>query len=242
LKLRKDQAANASRNHLQSIFLDEISKSQLSKDKTIAVAVVGGSHDKIEVKSLISMGFSLEVTTFGIQDSDIFVDLNKTSTVVSHEKYDLVLCSQVLEHTWNLGATFKFLESLSLPNSLVWLACPTSNKKHGSPNYYSAGFQSSFLVEWMSLMGFEILSSGDFGSQRLYNMTHYYQKWPSEKELNNPIGSINFSLRNFSNFKKTLKQLFGALLISRWSNEFEFGGPYSTESYCLAKKLSSASE
>ena len=85
----------AARTILQDFFLREIS-SVLTPEKKISVGVVGGSQRDPELQSLRNIGMEINLTTYGIDNCDIFLDLNTKNQIVNEN--DLVLCSQVLEH------------------------------------------------------------------------------------------------------------------------------------------------
>ena len=44
------------------------------------------------------MGFETEVTVFGIEDEDVFFDLNKVNSLSNKKFFDLIICTQTLEH------------------------------------------------------------------------------------------------------------------------------------------------
>ena len=51
---------------------------------------------------MTKLGFNLNITTFGIEDTDDVFDLNQTNKIDNIESFDLILCGQVLEHVWNI--------------------------------------------------------------------------------------------------------------------------------------------
>ena len=131
------------------------------------VAIVGGSTldpEFIEVKRLFP---NVEVDIFGIENSQNeiafhFLDLNRDQ-IKDSDIYDLVLCSQVLEHVWNLENAFACLNALTKPAGYLWLACPASNMPHGSPDYYSAGYTCNFLANNLELRNYAIVTGKQIG-------------------------------------------------------------------------------
>jgi SAM-dependent methyltransferase len=153
-----------------------------------AVAVVGGSRREPELCSLHSQ---VLVDYFGIANDDLepnfeFLDLNHRPTKAVG-RYDLVLCSQVLEHVWDVRAAIDNLVNLTSPGGFLWIGCPTSNFPHGSPHYYSAGYTSELIVNLLEQSGVEVIDSGMVGSERNYVWTHAHRHWPSEAELARPL-------------------------------------------------------
>jgi hypothetical protein len=64
-----------------------------------SVAIVGGSlldHEVFEIKRCFP---DAVLTVYGIESGQHFMDLNLPA--VEREKYDLVLCTNVLEHVWH---------------------------------------------------------------------------------------------------------------------------------------------
>jgi len=109
--------------------------------------------------------------------ADEYLDLNVRSEREAH--YDLVLCSQVLEHVWDHEATFSNLTARVRPGGLLWMACPAPNREHASPEYYAAGFSPAYLRQNLKKVGFDVHDAGQIGSERLYFMTHAIGAWQS---------------------------------------------------------------
>jgi hypothetical protein len=112
------------------------------------IAIIGGSSGDPEVTLLTKLYPNANVTYLGIdnyggEDSWLYLDLNKTATI--NYKYDLVVCSQVLEHIWDVSNALDLITELAKPNGFIWLNCPASNIAHGSPEFYSAGYSPDFL-------------------------------------------------------------------------------------------------
>ena len=151
-------------------------------------------------------------------------------------KYDLVICSQVLEHVFRTQTAISNLTKLLNSPGFLWIACPSSNHKHGSPDYYSAGYSPEMLVKLCEDNNLDVLQSGDFGSERLYKMTHTHLYWPTKLSHKNPFlrdierGSLLFSLRFVRRFIQNAQSIF-------WSPKFLDGSMWSTESYVLAKNI-----
>jgi hypothetical protein len=225
------------------IFRDFISQNlDISEYLTLKVAVVGGSELEPEIEVLRDLQLDFTTDFFGIDDNSIMLDLNVDYLSRPWEhRYDIIICCQVLEHVWNTSIAIKNITSLARFGGLLWINCPASNHAHGSPEYFSAGYQSEYLVKNCNLYGFNAVASGEIGSERLYKMTHHQFFWPSETEHKMPFlrgyGQRNylFPLKFFRNILKN----FQALL---WNGKTVEGTRYSTESYCAGIKLPSTPE
>lgn len=236
----------AARRLIQNNFREALLKYS-NIPKRNKVAIVGGSLADPEVATLKELGFDSSITTFGIDGCDIFLDLNKSHLNLPKNEFDLVLCSQVLEHVWNMDQVFENLTSIVNEQGFIWIGCPTSNMKHesGGTRYYSAGFQSIFVENYLTKFKFRTLYKGEIGSERLYKLTHYKFTWPSEREYNSPLKSklnrakvlksiSNLSLRSVYLF---LKQIKDSLLVSLWDKEIEVNSAFATETYVFATPI-----
>ena len=205
-----------------------------------SIAIVGGSSKEPELLEIIALYPSAEVTYFGIENTEsnttfVQLDLNLPSDVT--QKFDLVVCAQVLEHTWNLSLAFENLAKLLNPcGGLLWANCPASNMVHGSPEYFSAGYPHQMLTSHINQCNLEVVLSDSIGSRRLYFFTHALQYWPSRFELKHPILTYR-PLRSYGRgiihetIKGFLGRLYSTLLSSEESNNLQF----ATESYVLAR-------
>ena len=131
--------------------------------KPHSIAVVGGTSRDPEVLEIKRISPTATLDFFGIENphSDTnftYLDLNDPIQNLKN-KYDLVLCSQVLEHVWNIENTFNVLVSLVSKNGFIWFNCPASNMAHGSPAYYSAGYTAEFVAKNLESRGFAILKT-----------------------------------------------------------------------------------
>jgi hypothetical protein len=210
----------------------------LTPDK-ISIAVVGGTKDEPELEIFQQLGFNYEVTYFGISDNNLYLDLNEKNQISSKflRSFDLLICCQVLEHIWNMQVAIDSLVSLVKIDGLLWINVPASNHKHGSPEYFSAGYQPELIRNLLLLHHFETLLLGDIGSRRLYFMTHKQQFWPTSLEHDFPFlrgiqsrGHL-FPLKFLKHLVKNFQALF-------WSPRFVHNSQFSTETYYLGKNLS----
>ncbi len=65
------------------------------------IAIVGGNKNDPEVLLVKKLFVNCQITFLGVEKNpDVnFLDLNKKT--MQHKEFDLVICSQVIEHIWN---------------------------------------------------------------------------------------------------------------------------------------------
>ncbi len=201
-----------------------------------SIAVVGGDSTDPELEHLSQS----EMTFFGIENSTNderfrHLDLNSDlSDFVPANRFDLVLCSQVVEHLYNLPQSIKVISSLVKPGGYLWLGFPASNFPHGSPDYYAAGYPVQTAVKLLP-SEFEVVLSGQIGTKRNYLWTHTLREWPPIEELNQPflfIWRTDTSLiRRTIRVLRRLRKVQIVLADNRIREDIE----WATESYLLAK-------
>ena len=208
--------------------------------KPMSIAVVGGTSQDPEVVEINRLSPSSSIDFYGIEnphnDTNFkYLNLNESEHDL-HKKYDLVLCSQVLEHVWNLESTFETLKSLISANGFLWFNCPASNMVHGSPAYFSAGYTSEFISENLKKQGFDILKSQHFGSSRYYFMTHALKFWATEYEHARPITAYNFQPGTFLGVtRKFLRDLPGRFVSLFYRRTITSSVDVATETVVIAQ-------
>jgi SAM-dependent methyltransferase len=228
---------HAGRMLVLNIYRREMERLSLPKT-LLRIAVVGGDARERELEFFSERHPGSRVVFFGISEGDVFLDLNQDMTawlVSAQYQFDVVICCQVLEHVWDIGNAVKNLSQLVGQGGYLWLNMPTSNMKHDSPGFYSAGYQSQMFVNLFKKFNIVEIISGEIGTKRLYRMTHKQQFWPSKHVLDNPF------LRGIDNRKflfplKFLKYFLLNLEAMSWSNKVESNSKHATETYFLGLK------
>jgi len=190
------------REIIVDIFKDKIVP---NLDQINSVAIVGGGLLDPEVQALLKIKH-LEVDCYGIDEDLIELDLNYLQQI--NKLYDLVICSQVLEHLFDAKTALINLINMTKPGKFLWIGCPASNRSHGSPEYYSAGYQPELIIRLIDVYCNSSSVGGVIGSQRQYFMTHALRIWPTKKELKNPLINYNFNRRQESVTKKIIRFLY----------------------------------
>ena len=229
-------------------FEEIISKCDFNTN--LKVCVIGGSVKEPEILLLRKLGFNLNITTFGIEDTDdVFFDLNQTNKLDNIESFDLILCGQVLEHIWNIQSFVENIIYVMNSKSLCFIHCPKSNIHHGH-TYYSSGYSKEFLKEIFTDK-IELIEFGELGTPRLYTSIHLLKDWISTREAQS--GKINFRtwfsfLWNlngkkpktvkgfrFLSFKLSYKKFLINSLLKRLSNIEDKDKLVKTESFIFFK-------
>ena len=192
-----------------------------------SVAIVGGSPRDPEVQWLRSAQPSCQFHYFGVAElTDVRVitlDLNETTWTPEVEDFahsiDLVHCAHVLEHVWDVRTACENLLNLLRPDGLAWINCPASSMAHGSPAYYSAGYQPELLTQLLEQAGATTVSSGRVGSPRSYFYEHTLRRWPDQSEFESPLLHMSSGrggkLRGAARWAKYFPERLAAQCISK---------------------------
>ena len=194
--------SNVTRNRVVEDFVREC----LSVEEMGRVAIVGGSMQDHEVPIVLGKYPDAIFEVFGIEPGETFMDLNRTG-VVSRD-FDLVICSNVLEHVFHHENFALNLLSLLRKGGVLWLSFPFNDKYHSAPEYYSAGFDPEYAVKLFERHGGTVQISKIIASKRGYLFTHLLKDWPSEFRYNHPFfGQIIWSLGLRSNSRVSIRNL-----------------------------------
>jgi len=206
--------SNVLRNRIVIDFRAEC----LSVGEVRKVAIVGGSlddHEVFEVKKLFPNSI---IDVYGIEPEQIFMDLNLPP--IKRSEYDLVLCTNVIEHIWNHENFAKNLIGLVGLEGALWCSFPFNDIYHGAPFYFSAGFHPSYAELLFSRNGGGAIKSKILASRRLYEFIHLLHDWPSEFRYQNPfLGQFMWALGLRSNPRPPVRHLsFRRLIVCAYLN------------------------
>jgi hypothetical protein len=231
----KNEGENLMRWEVLKRFKFEIGRQNVDFSSCL---VVGGTEQDPEYQFIKSLDSSTQVNFLGIEKSDFnFHHLDLNTVPKKSLSGTLVLCSQVLEHVWNHKNFFLNLKELTQENGYLWLNVPMSNFVHGSPDYYSAGFATGYLIKNLEDNGFEIVSSGSIGSRRYYTATHLLGTWLTEKEHKNPLFFYQFQDgTKLGILKKLVIDLYRRAPLLLRSKKIIDSPRYSTEAFVFARK------
>jgi len=206
--------SNILRNLTSADFLSEINFNNITK-----IAIVGGTRDDPEAILIRNKFPNILIKTYGIDDNQIFMDLNKEPQLISD--FDLVICVNVIEHVFNHNNFSKNLLSIMKRNGILWLVFPFNDMYHGSPEYFSAGFHPNYVSNLFKNNGGITSKSKIISSKRLYLFTHFLKDWPSEFRFNHPLlGQITWGFGLRGNPRPPLKNLSLSKLIKCFILQF----------------------
>jgi SAM-dependent methyltransferase len=233
--IRQTYTTNFGREEILNRFVVQVEN--LGADLLIdQINLVGGSASDPEAIYLKERFPNSRITTYGIEDSDYYLDLNANPS--NHGTLgDIVLVSQVLEHVWCHEQFFENVVRLAKVGGFIWIGCPASNKVHGSPGYFSAGFTSTYLRNNLHNFHTEIIDAGFFGTKRLYLATHWIPGWLSVRAHRFPL---LFAFDNYRFVERIVLILryFGQLMFLTLTNpRLASNERWATEAWILARRL-----
>ncbi len=203
-----------------------------------SILVLGGGDDEPEIQNFYGKNHS--IWFYGIEEPGSNLEykfLNLDEPFAATRKFDLVICNQVLEHLYHLDNAFSTIENLVEDRGLLWITVPANNFRHGSPDFYSAGYSKEFLLRNLVKHNFEALEIAELSSKRTYLYRHILKIWPTEFQLRNPVFSyVGIEGSHFKKLMFNLNIFPIRLLLAFSSNNWIINGDYPVETYGLFRK------
>jgi 2-polyprenyl-3-methyl-5-hydroxy-6-metoxy-1,4-benzoquinol methylase len=100
-----------------------------------------------------------------VQAMKVFIKATLFATLVPREKYEVVLCTEVLEHIPDPVRAFKKLSNLASSRGYVLISVPFLSLMHQAPYWYSSGISPYWFEYWAKEYDLEIIKlevSGDY--------------------------------------------------------------------------------
>jgi len=94
----------------------------------------------------------------------------------SDKEYDVILCTEVLEHIYNPAAAINEFSRLLKPNGKLIITSPVGCIRHMDPHFYSHGLSDRWFEKSKDLYGFtniEIKQDGDYYSFLSYEIARF---------------------------------------------------------------------
>lgn len=130
----------------------------------------------------IGDGVALQTGTWDTSHIDLVCDI--VSIPLPDETFDVILCSEVLEHVPDPALALKELSRLLNPSGILLLTAPFCSLTHHSPYHYTSGFNKYWYKYHLDCLGYEIeeiVANGNwfsFITQELYRLpTVYHGFW-----------------------------------------------------------------
>ena len=99
---------------------------------------------------------------------DIISDI--TRIPVQNKSFDVVLCTEVLEHVFDPLAAIKEFKRILKPNGSLIITIPFRSLTHFAPYHYSSGFNKYWIKEVCKLFDFEIKEIYCYGNHRTHTL------------------------------------------------------------------------
>ena len=107
-------------------------------------------------------GSGLQKKKWDVSTIDIESDI--TNIPVGDESFDVVMCTEVLEHVPDPVAALKELNRILKPGGYLIITTPFCSLTHFAPFHFATGFNKYFYDYWMSELNYEILDLHANGS------------------------------------------------------------------------------
>ena len=142
------------------------------------IGIVSGSMNDPEVSLLESAKYTFEIMSY----EDDPRRYNLDTLWEEDERFDLVLCNQVLEHIFNPHIAFSSLKNITKKGGYIWVSIPTVNCIHGEPDFYSSGFHPRFFSRIAKQNSLEIIHIGCWGNKK-YLTQCVLGRWLTYRQL-----------------------------------------------------------
>lgn len=149
---------------------------------------------------------------------DLICDILEIPTV---EKFDLVICTEVLEHVPDPVSSLRKLVDLVTQGGNLLITVPFGSMTHQAPYFFSSGYSPQFFEYWSEKLGLEIIELDTYGD--LVDATTYQLKLLLDNILNFKFGrNLNRCIvKNFPRFRSRVPRHlnesfgFGVVFIGR---------------------------
>jgi ubiquinone/menaquinone biosynthesis C-methylase UbiE len=103
-------------------------------------------------------GRGLQTGSWDVRGVDIVSDI--TAIPKPQSSFDVILCTEVLEHIPDPLAALKEFGRLLRPGGLLIITAPFCSLTHFSPHHYATGFSSNYFDKHLPELGFQIVELG----------------------------------------------------------------------------------
>ena len=179
------------------------------------IAVVSGSKLEPELRIIDYNYLDLLNYNFSTNLYNLDEDWSKLNDC-KNDKYNLVLCNQVLEHIYSPLQALKNLSYITRPGGYIWVSVPVVNCIHGEPFFYSSGYHPRYLRRLANEVKLECVHIGAWGNKN-YLASAVIGKWLTYDNLKKKINNIQ-ELVKFFTLKNSIKNdLTGNFITDTWA-------------------------
>jgi ubiquinone/menaquinone biosynthesis C-methylase UbiE len=157
-------------------------------------------------------GIGLQTGNWDVSQIDIVSDILKIP--VENESFDVVMCTEVLEHVPNPIAAIEEMARLLKKNGTLIITAPFCSLTHFAPYHYCDGFSKYFFSYHLERLGFEIIEITPNGN--------YFQYLAQEMQR------LTFIINNFSKSSTFFIKVVSRIMIKIF--EYYDSKCYGTES------------
>lgn len=121
--------------------------------------------------------------------------------IPSDDKYDVVLCTEVLEHVPDPVAALRHITTLIKPRGQIIITVPLLSLMHQAPFWFSAGLSPFWFRYWSNELNLDIVQmkiSGDYLDLMSQEIERTFSFLPSKVNIGKLIGLLASKLRRFA--------------------------------------------
>lgn len=140
----------------------------------------------------------LQTGTWDTSKIDIVSDI--TSIPMEDESFDVVLCSEVLEHVPDPVRAVKELTRLLRPGGTLILTAPFASIVHFAPQHYATGFSRYWYEHHLASLDFNILELTPNGDWFLYTYQEIMRMGSMARKCRDPYWLLAYVLGYMAKF------------------------------------------
>lgn len=148
-------------------------------------------------------GKGLQTRKWDNSKIDILSDI--CSIPVSDESFDIVMCTEVLEHVIDPQKALLELNRILKKGGYLLITAPFCSLTHFAPFHYSAGFSKYFYEDFCQRNNYKLLELTPNGNyfeyiaQELRRLTHVAETYTKERLSKTDVDAVNILLNSLQN-------------------------------------------
>jgi len=157
----------------------------------------------------------LQNDSWNYSSHDFVCDILEIQSMVS---FDIILCTEVLEHVPNPVDAFRKLTQLVAPDGFIIVTVPLLSLMHQAPYWFSSGLSPFWFRYWGDQLGLEIISlevSGDYFDLLSQEIQRSLSFLPEKFKVGIMLGNLFRMLRRFAKSDLRGSGGFGTFLLAQ---------------------------